>query len=167
MTEEANEALVDAGVEPGDIRAVIGADLRYSGQQNEVGIVFHHDPRADRDIEMIRTTFEAAYFAQYGVNPSHVPIEAVSWRLTSRGPENTFEGAAAPTGTPGTAKSERTIPLWKGAPAAKVYDRATLAQGQTITGPALIEERETTIVLPPGWVGTIDPIGCIIAKRSA
>ena len=46
-----------------------------------------------------------------------------------------------------------------------VYDRGALAAGQTIAGPAIIEERETTTVLPPGWTATIDEIGCIVARK--
>ncbi|MDB5448503.1 MAG: hypothetical protein JWQ97_3820, partial [Phenylobacterium sp.] len=137
MTEEAREALVDAGAAPDEIRWSIGADLRYAGQQNEVGIVFEEDPRKTRDVEAIRAAFEGAYFAQYGVNPSHVPVQVVSWRLTARGPDNVVN--AAPTGAsgPGTPKGERAIPLWTGAPKAKLYDRTSLCEGQTIVGPAL------------------------------
>ncbi|MDB5419795.1 MAG: N-methylhydantoinase, partial [Phenylobacterium sp.] len=67
---------------------------------------------------------------------------------------------------PGTPKGERAIPLWTGAPKAKLYDRTSLCEGQTIVGPALIEERETTVVLPPGWTGVVDAIGCITARRN-
>ena len=48
---------------------------------------------------------------------------------------------------------------------APVYDRASLAAGQRLGGPAIIEERETTTVIPPGWAATIDPLGCIIARK--
>jgi N-methylhydantoinase A len=167
MNVEALDALVEAGAEPGKVRWTVGADLRYAGQQNEVGITFDHDPREARDAEAIRRAFEAAYFAQYGVNPSHVPIEIVSWRLTAQGPENVFVGAKAPTGAPGAPKSERLIPLWADAGPAKVYDRASLARGQVVSGPALIEERETTIVLLPDWEGTVDEFGCVTATRKA
>jgi N-methylhydantoinase A/oxoprolinase/acetone carboxylase beta subunit len=47
-----------------------------------------------------------------------------------------------------------------------IYDRATLAAGQEIAGPAIIEERETTTVILPGWSARIDPTGCIIAERT-
>ncbi len=167
MTDEALAALIEAGTAPDQVRWSIGADLRYAGQQNEVGINFERDPREASDAGMIRQVFEAAYFAQYGVNPSHVPIEIVSWRLTAQGPENTFRGAGAPTGAPGEARSERLIPLWNGAGPAKVYDRSSLVKNQVIAGPALIEERETTIVLPPDWNGAVDEFGCITARRSA
>ena len=165
MTREAETALDDAGVTAGDVRWTYGADLRYAGQQNEVTITFAADPRGERDLELGRRTFEAAYFAQFEVNPSHVPIEVVSWRLTARGPENVVEGAPAPIGAPGAAKGERAIPLWPGAGPVKVYDRTALRQGQVIKGPAIVEERETTIVLPPDWDGLVNALGCIVAER--
>ena len=165
MTGEALEALSETGTSPEHVRWRIGADLRYTGQQNEVTVTFDGDPRETRDSAMISRVFETAYFAQYGVNPSHVPIEIVSWRLTAQGPENTVEDARAPSGPPAAPKAERLIPLWLTAGPAKVYDRSALTVGQLIAGPALIEERETTIVLPHGWSGVVDEIGCINATR--
>ena len=167
MREEALEGLTEAGTAPDTVRWRIGADLRYAGQQNEVGVNFEGDPSATQDAETVRGVFETAYFAQYGVNPSHVPIEVVSWRLTAQGPEDAIDRARAPSGAAGQPKGQRPVLLWPQSGAVNVYDRASLPRGQAITGPALIEERETTIVLPPGWTGTIDDIGCIIAKRSA
>ena len=165
MTEEALAALVEAGTAPADVRWSVGADLRYAGQQNEVGVNLPVDPRKARDADMIRETFEAAYFAQYGVNPSHVPIEIVSWRLTARGSEDVVEGARVPGGQDALPKSSRQIALWPGAGEVKIFDRASLALGQAVPGPALIEERETTIVLPPGWIGVVNDIGCVTARR--
>jgi N-methylhydantoinase A len=167
MTDEALAALAEAGTPAAQVRWRVGADLRYVGQQNEVSVTLEHDPRQARDIDAIRATFEAAYHAQYGVNPSHVPIEVVSWRLTAQAADVAVEPTAALAARPGAPKSERRIPLWPQAGAAQVFDRAALALGQTIAGPALIEERETTIVLPPGWTGTIDRLGCITATRTA
>jgi len=40
-----------------------------------------------------------------------------------------------------------------------------LAQGQSIDGPAIIEERETTIIILPGWRATVDKTGCIMATK--
>ena len=41
----------------------------------------------------------------------------------------------------------------------------SLAPGQEIPGPALIEERETTIVIPAGWTAALGDLSCIIATR--
>ncbi len=167
MTDEATAALAEAGAPAGGIRLKLGADLRYAGQQNEVTVSFDGDPVGARDAEAIRKVFEDAYFAQYGVNPSHVPIEVVSWRLTAQGPEDTVEPSGPPAAGAGEPVREKAVPLWPAAGPAKVYARASLGRGQQLAGPALIEERETTIVLPPGWDAVVDDSGCITAKRSA
>jgi N-methylhydantoinase A len=166
MAEEGLAALEEAGCQRQAVTLKFGADLRYFGQQNELTVEFDRDPRQGRDIEMIRNAFEAAYLAQYGVNPSHVPIEIVSWRLTARGPEIPFGRAAAPAAIPGKARSHRAVALWPEAGEVPVFDRSALAVGQTLTGPAIIEERETTIVLPPDWAAEVDALGCIVARKS-
>jgi N-methylhydantoinase A len=165
MTGEGLAALAEAGCPEDTVTLIFGADLRYFGQQNEVTITFDHDPLAGRDAEMIRRIFEGAYLAQYGVNPSHVPIEIVSWRLTVHGPDIAVNSPNAMPGDWGRPKAQRTILLWPDLGPTPIYDRSSLAADQAISGPAVIEERETTIVLPPEWDATVDAIGCVIAKR--
>ena len=167
LVGEAGEALAAAGVASDAIRLRFGADLRYVGQQNEVPIDLAGDPRGARDAPAIHAAFEAAYFAQYGVNPSHVPVELVSWRVTAEGPRPDFSGAARPATGHGAPRAARPIGLWPDAGDVPVYDRDALGVGQGIAGPAIVEERETTIVIPPRWTAKVDGIGCIVATRSA
>jgi N-methylhydantoinase A len=166
MESEAAAALADAGTDADGVRLKLGADLRYTGQQNEVTVSFDSEAVPGRDAEAIRSVFEDAYFAQYGVNPSHVPIEVVSWRLTAQGPEDRADSARAPADGVAQPLREVAVPLWPSAGPAKVYARKDLGRGQQLAGPALIEERETTIVLPPGWTAQVEDSGCITAKRS-
>jgi len=167
MQREGVAALADAGCTKDSIRITLGADLRYHGQQNEVGVTLDHDPRERRDPELIRKVFETVYAGLYGVTPSHVPVEIVSWRMTVQGPEVAFAPAAVAARSPGAAKAERAVSLWPGVTAAKVYDRSALATGQRIAGPSIIEERETTLVIPPGWTGVVDDLGCVVARQEA
>ena len=116
----------------------------------------------------IARVFEEAYRKLYGVNPSHVPIELVTWRVTARGPVIPFNRAtdACPT-RPAAPRTSRPVHAWSDGAETPVYDRKSLAAGQTIAGPAIIEERETTTAIPPGWSATVDQIGCIIAKNDS
>ena len=163
MADEGMSALANAGVARGDVAMTFGADLRYFGQQNEVGVTLVADPRLMRDGGAIRREFERAYLAQYGFNPSHVPVEIVSWRLTVHGPQVPFHVATIPAGTPGAPKRWRPVHLWQDEQQVPVYDRSALATGQSLAGPSIIEERETTIVIPPGWHATVDAFGCVVA----
>lgn len=163
MITEGSSALAEAGCATRDVTIQFGADLRYFGQQNEVSITFSGDPRNGRDHAAIRAVFEAAYHAQYGFNPTHVPVEIVSWRVTARGPQVPFHAAAHPLEKPGPAKGTRPVHLWRAHEAVPVFDRAALGAGQRFDGPAIIEERETTIVIPPDWQAEVDRFGCIVA----
>jgi N-methylhydantoinase A len=163
MTEEAGKALAEAGCAAAQTTSRFGADLRYFGQQNEVTISFPADPRTHRDPAIITSIFEAAYLAQYGVLPSHVPVEIVSWRLTATGPDVWFERSDRPSNAFAEPKQTRAISLWQPAQSVPVYDRKSLGIDQLITGPAIIEERETTIVIPPDWTAKVDHLHCIIA----
>jgi N-methylhydantoinase A len=165
LAREASAALIAAGCSAGSITLIFGADLRYFGQQSELSIVLDADPRVQRDAARIERAFEDSYRKLYGVNPSHVPIELVTWRVTARGPVIPFNRAIVLPSEFGRPRTSRRVDAWSESVATPVYDRRTLAAGQTIGGPAIIEERETTTAIPPGWSATIDQVGCIMAAR--
>jgi len=164
LTDEARAALVEAGTRVDEIRFQFGVDLRYSGQQTEIAVTLPEDPRLRRDPKMIADVFSAAYLTYYGVAPSHVPIEIVNWRLVALGPAIPVLTRELERGTPAPPKGQRAVHLWKGR-MVPVYDRHKLVLDQVINGPALIEERETTIVVPPGWHAVTDKNGCVIATQ--
>jgi N-methylhydantoinase A len=165
LVREASAALIEAGCSDDSIKLIFGADLRYFGQQSELTVAFDADPRQHRDVSRIVTAFEEAYRKLYGINPSHVPIELVTWRVTARGPVIPFSRATALPDTPGHVRTSRPVHAWSEGAETPVYDRKSLAAGQTIAGPAIIEERETTTAIPPGWSASIDQVGCIIARK--
>jgi N-methylhydantoinase A len=165
LIADARAALIAAGCEGKAISYSFAADLRYVGQQHEIAISLPDDPRRAQNADVIAKVFEAAYLAHYGVAPSHVDIEIVNWRLVAQGPAMDVAPNRASSGKVVAPKGTRRVHLWPKAPIATVFDRPFLAPGQGIEGPALIEERETTIVIPPDWNATIDNLGCVVAKR--
>ena len=165
LEKEGLTALGESGCAPADVTILVGADMRYVGQQHEVTIIFEADPRLSRDTGALTAQFEEAYRTLYGVNPSHVPIELVTWRVVALGPLPQSAGRTVPAIAAGAPKRHRPVHAWEDGQSVPVYERSTLATGQTIAGPAIIEERETTTALPPGWSATIDALGCIVATK--
>ena len=158
--------LVQAGCKPNEIKFSFGGDLRYMGQQNEVTVTFDADPRIKRDIPTIRAAFEEAYEAQYGLRLPENAVEMVSWRLTCHGPHIQRTANAVVASTPGKLLGTRAVRL--GGPTSTTFQRfarEALASGQRIDGPALVEERETTTVILPGWTAVLHATGCLIAER--
>ncbi len=166
LAEEGTAALADAGCAPGNIVTLIGADMRYAGQQHEVTVTFDEDPRQTHDAEALIAAFEAAYRGLYGVNPTDVSVEIVTWRVTARGPLIEAKVSSDLTRTPGRPKTTRPVLAWADDGVAEVWDRAAIAVGQQLSGPVVIEERETTTAVPPGWTATINDIGCIVARKA-
>jgi len=165
MAEEGSAALREAGVAPADAAFALAADFRYRGQQNEVTAELPADALEREDAAALRAAFEAAYEALYGIRLPEVEVEAVTWRLTARGPVPHPSPPPAPGGAPAAPRTHRRVALEAEAPALPVFDRAALAIGQRVAGPAIIEERETTLVILRGWTATVHATGAVIATR--
>ncbi|MPZ58053.1 MAG: hydantoinase/oxoprolinase family protein [Rhizobiales bacterium] len=170
MTTAGRKALLEAGVPGGEIRFSFGGDLRYYGQAHEVTVTFDGDPRAGRDLAPIRENFERVYEAQYGLRLKDNEVEVVNWRVTCAGPSILRGAAPQIASRRGAARTTRSVHLGSGRTQDiryAVYERNALAADQDVPGPAIIEERETTTVILPGWTARVDRTGCIIAQHTS
>ncbi|QFU81804.1 hydantoinase/oxoprolinase family protein [Natronorubrum aibiense] len=141
-------------------------DCLYDGQGYELNIDFDG---TDGDWHArLRERFEERHEAEYGHYFEADPVELLNVRVTAIGdvesyapPEIAADGAleAAKTtestvvfGTP-DAPEEQTVPR---------YERAKLAAGTEIDGPAIIDEFDSTVVVNPDWTATVEANGSII-----
>jgi N-methylhydantoinase A len=93
-----------------------------------------------------------------------VPIEALNWRVVVSGPVPDISvsgpkpGATAPGAAKPAPKATRKayFPEARGYVDTPVYDRYALTPGAAFTGPAIIEERESTTVVAPGAQVSVD-----------
>ena len=167
MAEEGRAALAEAGV-PGEAALLeLAVDCRYRGQQNEVTTALPLSVLEQGDATALRAAFESGYEALYGIRLPEVPVEVVTWRLAARGPLPAATPPPPADGAPSAPRTHRRVAVEPAAPELPVYDRTALAIGQRVVGPAIIEERETTLVVLRGWTAAVHPTGAVIAERSA
>ncbi|MEZ5780408.1 MAG: hydantoinase/oxoprolinase family protein [Rhizobiaceae bacterium] len=166
MTDESAQALKEAGIRDEDVGFSFGVDLRYLGQQSELRIDLPADPRADRDVQVIRDLFEREYELQYGLKLDGMKIELVNWRLSGFGrkPERKTKAQGKPEGAARTGS--RTVYLHGNATEVSVYRRADITADDLIVGPAIIEERETTIFILDGWNLSLHETGSLVAEKT-
>lgn len=168
LRAEGTRVLTAAGVRPEDIRFRYGLDARYLGQGNEITLWVGEGPSWPATAEEVVAKFEADYRRIYGLTIPDVGIEAVTWRLSALAAANPVE----PTATVGVGTSSphkhRAVRFDRGTDAVEtpVYRRTDLGVGQVVPGPAIIEERETTAVIRPGWTVTVAPDGSLLADWS-
>ncbi|MBM4420342.1 MAG: methylhydantoinase, partial [Chloroflexi bacterium] len=160
-------ALAEASVAAPDVRVVREADVHIRGQVFELTVPVPDGTLDARSIEPVREAFAATYRRLYSRHHENGELEVVSWKVTAVGPRRTVAlGAAALAGD--AVKGARPIRIGPGPGVqATVYDRYRLAAGAVLEGPALVEERETTIVLPPGGRARVDAHGSIVLDLGA
>jgi N-methylhydantoinase A/oxoprolinase/acetone carboxylase beta subunit len=126
------------------------ADMRYAGQGYEVAVPFRCPPWR-LGAAGLRAAFEAVYRALYGRTQPGAAVEVVTWRLRCRGPR---PEPPAVRYVPGAARPPATrlayAPEGGGLIPFTVLDRRSLAAGDVVRGPAIVEEAASATVVGPG-----------------
>ncbi len=160
LRAETLASIAEAGIDPATCTVEASAELRYSGQGHEVEAAIP----ADGATAGLRSAFEAAYLALYNRIEPGAAVEAVTWRVIARAPTpdlrlagRSFAGGSVPPGS---------RPIWcataRAIVPAPVYDRYRLGPAERIAGPAIVEERESTAVIPHGATARTDAAGNLV-----
>lgn len=158
MVAEARGLLLGAGADPADIIYKPAADMRYVGQGFEIPVPMPSLTPGQQDIAAIEESFLAAYRERFGRALDGLPIEALTWRLAASAPGRDIAMEGAQKSESGEARRGTRRALFEGHGwcDCAVYDRYRLAPDTIFAGPALVEERESTCVIPPGAQVSVD-----------
>jgi N-methylhydantoinase A/oxoprolinase/acetone carboxylase beta subunit len=145
----------------GEWRVRRTAEIRYAGQGHELDVSIPPGPLCADSLEAIRQAHAEVYAAHYGyAEPSGTRLEATTWKLEmmalSPTPDVTGRAREQPAGEACKGRRRAYIPEGGGLIECPVYDRYALGHGAIVRGPALVEERETTVVLLPGDRARVD-----------
>jgi len=172
----ADAAAGDLGVEPAaeSTRIERSVDVRLAGQAHELTIRIGDEGRNQRwnagSLAALRERFAEKYKESYGIDGSG-PIELVSFRVrVTRVVPKVPLGRRARSGTRNQGPS-RKRPVWfrefgeyRETP---VYDREGLVGDESVMGPLVIADGESTIVVPPSWSVRIDNEFNVVLSRVA
>jgi N-methylhydantoinase A len=169
MDDEASELVTGAGVDAGVVTRRLGAMMRYVGQGYEIETTLSPEIVHQADRDALLAAFTQAYRRRYGRNED-MPVEILTWRLAVEGPRS----ALGETLLARRARDTRALepighrPAWfgDGFQDTPIYRRADLDPSTTITGPAIIEEVESTTIVPPEFALTVDRALNLILSRS-
>ena len=145
------------------------AYMRYVGQGWEISVDFSTTDAADPTRERCLHLFETAYRSLFGRVVDGVDIEVTSWAVKAATPLPEIELVAPTTcdvKIAGEAKRDLFDPASETVVAAISVERDAVAPGQWLAGPAMITERETTIVVPTGFSAAMRADGTIGVTRA-
>lgn len=154
MAEKGSRLLTDAGADPTTIKLRASADMRHVGQGFEISVPLPSTELNPEHLSTIRASFFASYRERFGRIMEDLPIEVLSWRLECKAPGQDIRikpnSDKASSSSAEARRGTRDV-LFEGlgVRTCDVYDRYALAPGATFSGPALIEERESTCCIGP------------------
>jgi N-methylhydantoinase A len=159
------ERLAHEGVASADIVLQRSIDMMYQGQWRSLAVAAPSPIGAMRDLT---EAFHRSHEREYNFRRDEAPIGLFRLNLKAIGMVPKAELAAhAPTGATPQPTSRR--PVWFDADVGvdtPVYERADLPAGFSLKGPAVVEQVDSTVVIPPGTTASVDKYLNIIIRVS-
>lgn len=173
MEAELKARLAEDHVSVDDVSFERAGDLRYLGQGYELRVPFDPGTVTEAALQAAWDRFHALHAAEYGHAFKSSPIEVVNLRLTARGHAKPFE---LPIHV-GTGSLENAHVLTRDAVFRKdgklasfetgVYRRDLLPVGTPLPGPAILLQKDSTTVVPPGAIAEVHSTGSVIITLEA
>jgi N-methylhydantoinase A len=115
---------------------------------------------------LVSQAFQKAYGELFRETPN-TPVECLNWRIALSGPDPWVPQSTARSETDATPLEQRQayFPDHGGYLSTAVFHLDDLGVGSRIVGPAVVEEDESTFVLPPSFDLEIDAAGNLMATR--
>lgn len=162
----AAERLAADRVGPSDRRYERAIDLRAIGQEWTLTVPVSPGEPVVRIVER----FHAQHERVYGHAAPDQPVESVALRVvaTGRFPRPTTHHEGPTAREPGPERSRRAWFAETGTFVdTRVLDRAAIGPGDRLVGPAIVEQLDTTVLVPPGYAARVAALDSLVIERSA
>jgi N-methylhydantoinase A/oxoprolinase/acetone carboxylase beta subunit len=152
-----------------DISFERSLDMRFIGQDSETNVPIPRQPFDGYQQADIRERFDRVYQDLFGRTYPEAPVEFVNFRVRAHLPKRPLQLQTIASGPRDPVEARKgTRPAYSAAAGDyipyTVYDRYRLFPGMRLQGPAIIEERESTLVAgEDAWI-TVDEYGFLWMK---
>jgi N-methylhydantoinase A len=150
------------GIAPGDRRLTRTADMRYHGQNYELGVSVPDGAISPATMQRLAADFSEAHRRRYGFAAEGEAVQLVTLRVEATGVVRKAKLEAHRVGDPdASAAIVGRRPVWLPeagdfVPTA-IYARDALRAGHVFPGPAIVEQMDATTLVLPGMTARVDP----------
>lgn len=171
LTVAGLEVLETEGIPQDKRRFEFTIDVRYVRQNYELPIALSVDEVGSIHAAELCQRFHHAHSVKYGYSRPSFPVEFVNMRLTAVGelPKPELPSLSPRSGDQLEARSERPVCFGKGIGwlQTPIFAREELRTADAISGPAIVDQLDTTILVPPGYKANVDTVGNLIITHAA
>jgi len=140
--------------------------MRYEGQGYDVTVPLPRDVLQRGDTAAIAGLFAETYRAIYGHTNDRADLWVKEIRARAVGAMPRPRQVRAGRGSGAKIKGSRRVRIAGKLHTAKTLDRATLGVGDRVAGPAIIDQLDTTLLVPPRWQAEVMDSGSILMTRA-
>jgi len=184
LTTEAREILEAEDIAADRQTIELSVDVRYYGQTPYMNIRLDSPPSSRADLDVLVDSYREQYESEFGYQlPEDVAaVEIVNARVAAIGLTDDLELVVREGGGDAASAQVATRRVYFDEVGdfadTPIYDRALLGDGAEIEGPAVVEQTDTTLLVPPGASATVDqylnividlraPVGASVAAGQA
>jgi N-methylhydantoinase A len=165
MREQAMSRLAEDGIAASNQMISLSADLRYKGQAFELNVPWPDDRIDAKTHEQVTRSFHDLHLQRFSYSNPGDAVEVVTMRLKGIGLLAAIEARPIPSAAAGKDLGKRRVSIDGSWRELAVKRRDALKTGETISGPAIIEEDYTTILIGDRWSAICGPHGHLVATR--
>ena len=157
--------LVDSGVSKDEIVLQRFAEMRLVGQMHEITIALPAEDLNENSLPEIEETFSREYTRLYTHLYEGARIQTLNWMVIGRSGIPLISSHFFPGKSSNISKKRSRkafFPEHGGMIESSVYDRYSLSPGVEIRGPAIVEEAESTTIVPPDSKLLVDEFGNLV-----
>jgi N-methylhydantoinase A len=155
---------VPAGTKVEELRWL---DMRYAGQNYELRVPVATDPLSDEDLALVVKRFHESHRRRHGYEASESDVQLVNVRVALRVPPQPLPAlshSGAATAPSPVATRDVFFAEAGGFVPTPIYQRAALPIGFALAGPMVIEQMDSTVIVPPDVTGAVDDWGNVVLE---
>ncbi len=169
LADQVRGELQGFGFTPHESLITYRLDVRYLTQDDTITVELDASWLSDAEalVAGVRQRFVNQHNRLFGYGDADDPLEVVTFRCRGTGQVTSPGVQPLETGAPARPRVRRDVWFTRAERPLEtdIFDRTALTLGQEITGPAIVEEWNTTTLIPPGWMTRMHRRGHMILKR--
>ena len=172
LTARAQDWFSHEAISSAESRIARSVDMRYAGQNYELAVPLADGPVTATSLDHLAEGFFDAHRQRYGFVAEGEAVQIVTLRVEATGLVPKANLRSYPVvGEDASGAVMATRPVWFSEVGdfvrTPIYDREKLQPGHRMAGPAIVEQMDTTTVVPPGMVARVDPYLNLILEVTA
>lgn len=147
---EAERELADAGADPAVLSWELTVEMRYAGQGSTMNVRMPYAEAGPEMAPALLEGFETSYRDLYGTTVPGAPVQIVTWRISGSSSVQSRQFVWSDSGNAAKAEPRRRaiyVPERDRFEDVPIHERYSLPAGSVLSGPCIVEERESTFVV--------------------